>query len=336
VASFTSLAAAASSAGDEPLRADDVREAAPGADDASDAAPMHAELPPLLLAAPSAWEGLRGGRDAGTWVHAVLERLDFATGTAKADGAPLADLAGGLGKRHGIADPVQHRLVAELLPAALATPIGGGATGLAASWALRDLPASDRVDELGFDLALTTGTTWRPGDATVDPAAVRAALANRAGDKAFSGHKWLRALLTERAPLPLAAGLVTGYIDLVLRCDGRYWLADYKTNRIAPPHDRHDSRLYHYSAPWLEREMARNDYHLQALLYSLAVHRWLRQRVDGWDYERHFGGHLYLFLRGMHGATTPRDANGLSLGAYHDRWPLSVVAALDAALAGGA
>ena len=70
---------------------------------------------------------------------------------------------------------------------------------------------------------------------------------------------------------------------------------------------------------------------MRRLLYTVALHRLLRQRLDDYDYDRHVGGHLYLFLRGMEGAETPRH-DGVALGVYPDRWPREVVEGVDAAL----
>ncbi len=72
---------------------------------------------------------------------------------------------------------------------------------------------------------------------------------------------------------------------------------------------------------------------LQALVYTLALHRHLRLRLPGYDYDRDVGGYLYLFLRGMGGPATPRDAaSGRCHGVYPGRWTREVVEALDAAL----
>ncbi len=68
-------------------------------------------------------------------------------------------------------------------------------------------------------------------------------------------------------------------------------------------------------------------YPLQALLYSVALHRYLRWRLPGYDPERHLGGVLYLFVRGMCGPDTPgrrrRAVRGVQLGAARRRWSWS-------------
>jgi len=83
-------------------------------------------------------------------------------------------------------------------------------------------------------------------------------------------------------------GLLHGFIDLVFEHDGRYWLADYKSNRLED-----------YGPAGLEEAMAEHHYPLQALIYSLALHRHLGQCLPDYDPARNLGGVFYLFTRGM-------------------------------------
>ena len=111
-------------------------------------------------------------------------------------------------------------------------------------------------------------------------------------------------------------GLMTGKIDLTYTAGGRWYLLDYKSNRL-PAYDRGA----------LDAAMAHSEYDLQALLYTLALHRWLRFRLgDGYDYARDFGGARYVFSRGL--------ADGEGIHAY--RPAPELVHALDALFAGGA
>jgi exodeoxyribonuclease V beta subunit len=114
-------------------------------------------------------------------------------------------------------------------------------------------------------------------------------------------------------------GLMTGKIDLVYAHDGRYHVLDYKTNRLPD-----------YAPATLERAMHEGEYTLQAAIYSLALHRWLRFRLgDAYDYARDFGGVRYVFCRGV-------DArSAASPGIHATRLPVALVDALDA-LFGGA
>ena len=117
-------------------------------------------------------------------------------------------------------------------------------------------------------------------------------------------------------------GFIKGYIDLIFEAQGRYYLADYKSNWLG-----NDDSDYHSQA--LYKAMAGHHYSLQYLLYTLALHRYLRQRIPEYDYERHFGGVFYLFLRGI------RRQSGHRLGIVAERPSASFIAALDS-LVGGA
>jgi len=362
VASYSSLAGGHTAPVDEPHRPDERLVAEAGAEqaviagaevvtdageEADVAAPstvstvVHEQGGALSQPAPLA--AMLGGTEIGTWVHAVLEELEFSTGAAR-DASAASALTATLGQRHGIRDTTQHQLLTAGLPSILDTPLDGASTLLPAGFCLRKLAARDRIDELGFDLRLGDGNRSGSGLATaarvIDERAARLALQTRLDEEPhWLGASWLRGFLERDHVLPTITGILTGFIDLVLRAGddprrARYYVADYKTNRIAAPLARRDSRLLHYTQPWLHWEMERHSYPLQALLYTVALHRLLQQRLGSdYDYEQHVGGYLYLFLRGMQGSACDRDG-GLALGVLHDRWPRHVVFGLDAALCG--
>ncbi len=104
-------------------------------------------------------------------------------------------------------------------------------------------------------------------------------------------------------------GMLTGVIDLVFEHAGKFHLIDWKTNWCPP-----------YDEAALEAEIAAHDYDLQWLIYTLALHRWLRQRLINYDYDRHLGEVYYLFVRGL--------ADGR--GVHADRPPRRLIEALDA------
>ncbi len=99
----------------------------------------------------------------------------------------------------------------------------------------------------------------------------------------------------ERLSAAAVRGYLRGYMDLVAELDGRFWLVDWKSNYLGP-------RTADYSPAALARVMAADLYTVQSRLYALALHRHLRLRLQGYDYERHFGGVIYAFLRGLDGA----------------------------------
>lgn len=93
-------------------------------------------------------------------------------------------------------------------------------------------------------------------------------------------------------------GILNGKIDLFFEQGGKYYLLDWKSNHLG-------NAAEDYSLPAMEAAMEANNYYLQYYLYCLALYRYLRNRVAGFDYKQQFGGVYYLFLRGIRtGQTT--------------------------------
>jgi len=125
------------------------------------------------------------------------------------------------------------------------------------------------------------------------------------------------------APRPQAEdstlnGLLKGFIDLVVEHGGRYYVVDWKSNWLGD-----DDDAYHPGA--MRATMLEHRYDLQYALYLLALHRQLRARLPGYDYERHVGGAVYAFLRGSRS-----DSQGL----FMDKPPLLLIERLDALFGG--
>jgi len=116
-------------------------------------------------------------------------------------------------------------------------------------------------------------------------------------------------------------GYLRGFIDLVFEHAGRYYLLDWKSNHLGDaPQD--------YASAALERTMVQQGYHLQALLYALALHRHLGQRLPGYRFDEHFGGVLYLFVRGVRPGWTLAD--GSAAGVHAQRPTLQLLDELSA------
>ena len=128
-------------------------------------------------------------------------------------------------------------------------------------------------------------------------------------------------------------GYLTGSLDAVLRIDGRYLVVDYKTNWLGEP--EHPLTAADYGPPRLVEAMLHSDYPLQALLYCVVLHRFLRWRVPGYSPDEHLGGVLYLFVRGMCGADTP-VVDGHPAGVFSWQPPASLIVALSDILDAGA
>jgi len=142
----------------------------------------------------------------------------------------------------------------------------------------------------------------------------------------------LRALLTAHGFPDVALesgalrGYVKGFIDMIVEHRGQFWVIDWKSNHLGETRDD-------YAAAPLENAMASHAYHLQALLYTVALHRYLRARLADYQYDRHIGGYLYLFVRGVRPDWRTADA---AAGVHTRRPTYELVAALDALMDGGA
>ena len=110
-------------------------------------------------------------------------------------------------------------------------------------------------------------------------------------------------------------GMLTGFMDLVFEHAGRYWVLDYKSNRLPG-----------YARTQLEAALLHKRYDVQSVLYTVALHRLLRHRVPDYHYERHMGGAVYLFMRGL-------DQPGAGVHAHRPPWAL--IDALDQRLREG-
>ena len=253
------------------------------------------------------------GVDFGTFVHTVLEATDFAAPDLDAE---LADRVAAAQLRRAL-DLGDHDRVLQGLRAAIETPLGQVVGGIR----LRDVALANRLDELEFELPLAGGDA-PTGRLTLQ--AIAGALREHlpAGDPmaAYASR------LEDPALRAQVRGFLTGSIDLVIRLDGpRFVVVDYKTNWLGPVGE--PLTLAHYQPEALAAEMSRAHYGLQALLYTVALHRYLRWRMPGYDPGRHLAGVLYLFLRGMAGEA---DA-----GVFAWRPPGSLVESLSDVLDGG-
>lgn len=120
-------------------------------------------------------------------------------------------------------------------------------------------------------------------------------------------------------------GYLKGFIDLVFEHGGRYYILDWKSNHLG--HSAAD-----YGKRSMAHAMAGHGYHLQYLLYTVALNRYLTRRLPGYDYDTHFGGVLYLFVRGVRPGW--KDESGDPCGSFFYLPERSVIERLDAALRG--
>jgi exodeoxyribonuclease V beta subunit len=280
------------------------------ADAAGDEAALRAVASPLAAMAV--------GMNVGTLVHRVLQTTDFAAPQLEGElAARVAEAQ--LRRRAEIGEPAA---VVAGLAAALRTPLGP----LLGGRRLCDVARADRLDELEFELPLAGGDAPSGGglELTAIAALLRAHLPS--GDP-LAGYAQR---LEDPALRSGVRGFLTGSLDLVLRvrdADGaqRFAVVDYKTNWLAGPGEQLSA--WHHRPGALTAEMHRYHYGLQALLYTAALHRYLRWRVRGYDPGRNLAGVLYLFLRGMSGPGTPAVGDS-PCGVFAWRPPPALVIAL--------
>ena len=233
------------------------------------------------------------GSRFGNVLHGALERVDFAAWSYWPHGAlPETEIAQLRSALHaeGYAEADIEDGIAALLPLighTLTVTLPEGAR-------LADVPREERLAEMEFHFAL------RP-TATADLLALLHEHGVLRQRHAFGVRQRLE-------------GLMTGKIDLVYTHADRFYVLDYKSNRLPA-----------YDHATLAAAMEDSEYTLQALLYTLALHRWLRFRLgEAYDYDTHVGGIRYLFCRGL-------DADSPALPGVH-AWqpPRALIEGLDA------
>jgi exodeoxyribonuclease V beta subunit len=114
---------------------------------------------------------------------------------------------------------------------------------------------------------------------------------------------------------PAIRGFLKGFMDLVFEFDGRWYLADYKSNHLG-------NTFPDYRPEAIGQEMAGHHYFLQYHIYLAALHRYLSYRLPDYDYDTHFGGVYYFFIRGM------SKEKGSGYGVFRDRPGREMVSAL--------
>ena len=253
------------------------------------------EAPPADLAPDDVLRFPRG-TSAGDCIHAVFERADF-TDASTWDGAIARALSAHPMVLAGLPRHEQQRLLtrmlANMLDHVLRTELPGGIR-------LDTVPLTRRLVELEFSM----------------PSPHLSALAL---------NDSLRELGYPVSPLAFRSldGYLKGFIDLVFVHGERYYVLDWKSNHLGyAPSD--------YGRTSVERAMAEHGYHLQHLLYSIALTRYLARRVRDYRYDAHFGGVFYLFVRGVR-PTWRTDASDAT-GVYFHRPTAAALQRLDTLL----
>jgi exodeoxyribonuclease V beta subunit len=205
------------------------------------------------------------GATAGDCIHALFESVDFtdSTGWERHVDAALRKYPQIIGPS---AEPLPHARLARMLRGLVAHVTDAT---LVPGLQLRSIGRHQRLTELEFTFPVSR----------LSPIDLNGAL------KAF-GYR-VPALTFKDLN-----GYLRGFIDLVFEHRGQFFIIDWKSNHLG--YEAAD-----YSAAPLERAMSEHGYHLQHLLYTVALDRYLQRRLRDYDYETHVGGALYLFVRGV-------------------------------------
>ncbi len=236
------------------------------------------------------------GARAGTFFHSVLEHLDFSLDDEiRLERQVEAEL-----RKAGF-EPRWRETLVPALRRILATPLSERE-----DLRLQLIGREHRLDELEFlfPIACTGNSGQLYCEHLADIFAAEAARFPAGYPELVRGLGF--------APV---RGYMKGFIDLVFRHGERWFLVDYKSNYLGPS-------FADYAAAKLPAVMAESHYYLQYHVYAVALHRFLGQRLRHYTYERHFGGVLYLFLKGMDPELGP------GYGVFRDLPPLHLIESL--------
>lgn len=279
------------------------------------------EAPPVLAGdLPSPMADLPVGARFGSLVHAVLEEADPQAPDLRAEFLThIRDLL--------VAWPVDldPEVLADALVAVCDSPLGPLAPGVT----LRDVGRGDRLCEAEFELPLVGGDEPGAGEVRLGRIAELLRRHLPEGDPILPYADELDRPELGGQPL---RGYLTGSLDVVMRVGSKYFVADYKTNWLGPFEEPLTAAAY--VPENLDAAMGHSDYPLQALLYAVVLHRYLRWRLPGYDPATHLGGVLYLYVRGMCGPQTP-VVDGTPCGVFSWQPPPALVEDLSALLDGG-
>ncbi|MGF1655914.1 MAG: UvrD-helicase domain-containing protein [Verrucomicrobiales bacterium] len=205
---------------------------------------------------PEAVDPLPPGARTGSLLHAILERVDF----QNSNSLEMDALIEACLREHGFAGGLVEQRIKDLISLAMHTELEPG---------LRLADVKERWTEA--EVALP----WKQEAGLVLSELLPDEL--REGDGAWS---------------VAVEGLLVGFVDLIYRWNGKFYLLDWKSNFLG-----HDPMDYREAA--LAEAMKGHNYHLQYFLYTLALDVHLCSRIKDYDYATHFGGVHYVFLRGL-------------------------------------
>jgi exodeoxyribonuclease V beta subunit len=225
------------------------------------------------------------GRRTGDFFHGVLEHMDFQ------DLGDFSTLIDNKLRTHGFSQTLHRPAINQILRQLMEVE-------LEPSVRLAQIPKHERLSEVEFTYPLAHLTPARLASLLNNCANLTGEVRTRMGNLLFDPVE----------------GFMRGFLDLLFRFKDRYYLIDWKSNWLGnQPAD--------YGPKGMQRAMLEHNYYLQYHLYTLAVDLFLERRLPGYDYQTHFGGVYYIFLRGI----DPKDP---TRGIFRDRPEVETVRAL--------
>lgn len=276
ISSYSSLVSSGASDVDLPDRDDSLDGLEPDPTTSPDE--LEGQSPPTGL---SVFAFPRGAR-AGSFFHDIFEHYDF----AGIQSDHLQRLVAGKLLQYGY-DAKWLTTVCTTISSVLAVQLHPDLS----QFRLSSLKAAERINEMEFYFPLNPVT---PGK--LKKAFKKSGRRNRIGQ--FPAR-------LERLSFAPSLGFMKGYIDMVFRHQGRFYLLDWKSNYLGPTFD-------HYHQLCLQQTMEANYYTLQYHIYALALHQYLRYQQPDYRYEKNFGGIFYIFIRGVN------ELKGPQYGVFYD------------------
>ena len=204
------------------------------------------------------------GAHAGNFMHDVFEHLNFS------DSSAWKELISKKLDDHQFDSKQWSPVILDMVHQVMDTELEQG-------FCLNLLNVTDRLEEMEFYFPVSSG--FLPELAQHLPAHSKL-------------KKYLDRISADECMRIEGDGYLKGLIDLTFRKDDKFYILDWKSNKLSGSSKGFDDKE-------IEREMLTHHYVLQYHIYTVALHRFLQSRMKGYRYERNFGGVYYLFVRGM-------------------------------------
>jgi exodeoxyribonuclease V beta subunit len=248
-----------------------------------------------LLEEPAGIFTFPKGATAGSFFHDIFQHLDFCDPSISARQDLVKKKLSEYGFEHAWVE-----IVCDMLDKVLGVPLDPEGKDIRFS----RVRSEDRLNELEFYFPLKT----------LRPETLKRIMGG--GDLSREAPEQIEGL--NFSPV---RGFMKGFMDMVFRFEDCYYLVDWKSNFLG-------SRVEDYDHGNLATAMKDNFYNLQYVCYTLALNQYLKLRSPRYDYDRHFGGVFYVFLRGVD------PAKGPHFGIYKAKPAAEVIEGLTEELVG--